>query len=126
LNNEGWFGEALNGINADLSAIIFHKPYALMSDRKEIKLPESILKKYVGQYDFDKKHHAYITLENGSLQIEAPQGGLPKSPLFANDENNFYLKVIDADIEFVKDASGNITQFISHYMGKNEVCKKIK
>jgi len=85
-----------------------------------------VLKKYVGQYDFDKKHHVYITLENNQLHMEAPQGGLPKSPLFEDDQNNFYLKIINARIEFVKDASGNITELISHYMGKNEVCKKVK
>ncbi len=126
LNNRGWFGDALNSINADLSAIIFHKPYELMRDHVGINLTDAVLKKYVGQYDFDKKHHAYITLENGQLQMEAPQGGLPKSPLFAEDENNFYLKIINARIEFVKDASGNVTQLIAHYNGKSEVCKKVK
>ena len=84
------------------------------------------MKKYVGQYDFDKKHHVYITLENGQLQMEAPQGGLPRSPLFADDETNFYLKIINARIEFVKDDGGNVVQLISHYMGKHEVCKKVK
>jgi CubicO group peptidase (beta-lactamase class C family) len=126
LNNYGWFGEALNGISADLSAIVFHKPYEIMHEIADIKLPDDVLKKYVGQYDFDKKHHVYLTLENDHLQMEAPQGGLPKSPLFAQDENNFYLKIINARIEFVKDDSGNITELIAHYMGKHDVCKKIK
>ena len=126
LNNEGWFDEAMNGINADVSAIIFHKPYEIMSNHVGIKLPDDVLIKYVGQYDFDKKHHVYITLENNQLQMEAPQGGLPKSPLFADDETNFYLKIINARIEFVKDSSGNIIQLISHYFGKADVCKKVK
>lgn len=126
LNNEGWLDEGLTNINANLSAILFNKPYEFMDKHNVIKLPDSVLRKYIGRYDFDKKHHAYITLENGSLQIEAPQGGLPKSPLFAEDENNFYLKIIDARIEFVKDASGNITELISHYNGKDEVCKKVR
>jgi CubicO group peptidase (beta-lactamase class C family) len=126
LNNEGWYDEGLTNINANLSAILFNKPYELMREHTGIKLSNDILNKYIGRYDFDKKHHAYVTLEHGSLQIEAPQGGLPKSPLFAEDSTNFYLKIIDARIEFVKDASGNITELISHYNGKDEVCKKIK
>jgi CubicO group peptidase (beta-lactamase class C family) len=126
LNNKGWFSETLNGVNTDLSAIVLHKLYEIPHVYADIKLPSDILNKYVGQYDFDKKHHVYITLENDHLQMEAPQGGLPKSPLFAADENNFYLKIINARIEFVKDASGNVTQLISHYMGKNEVCKKVQ
>jgi CubicO group peptidase (beta-lactamase class C family) len=125
LNNQGWFNEALDNINAGVSAIIFDKPYELFHKLAFIKLPEDVLKKYTGRYDFDKRHHVYITLENGTLQMEAPQGGLPKSPLFAHDETNFYLKIIDARIEFVKDASGNISELISHYKGRNEVCKKV-
>ena len=126
LTNEGWFNEGLTNINSNLSAILFHKHYELFDKRAFEKIPPDVLKKYIGQYDFDKKHHVYITLENGTLQMEAPQGGLPKSPLFAQDETNFYLKIIDARIEFVKDASGNITELIAHYNGKNEVCKKVK
>jgi len=126
LNNEGYYGEALTGINAALSAILFHKPYELMRTHTEIKLADSVLKKYVGEYVFDKKHHAFITLENDGLQMEAPAGNLPKSPLFAEDESNFYLEVIDARIEFVKGSNGNITRFISHYNGKDESCKKVE
>jgi len=126
LNNQGWFDESLTPVNADLSAILFHKPYELMHEHAGIKLTDDVLKKYVGQYDFDKKHHVYITLINNQLQMEAPQGGLPKSPLFEDGQNNFYLKVINARIEFVKDASGNIAELIAHYLGKNDVCKKVK
>jgi CubicO group peptidase (beta-lactamase class C family) len=125
LNNEGWFGEGLDNLSANLSAIIFHKPYVLFHKQAFLKLPGDVLKKYIGRYDFDKKHHVYITLENDTLQMEAPQGGLPRSPLFAQDETNFYLKIIDARIEFVKDASGNISELIAHYKGKNDVCKKV-
>jgi CubicO group peptidase (beta-lactamase class C family) len=126
LNNEGDYGEGLTDINAALSAILFQRPYELMQMRTEVKLADSVLKKYTGEYVFDKKHHAYITLENSTLQLEAPAGNLPKSPLFPQDETNMYLKIIDARIEFVKDAKGNITGFISHYNGKDEVCKKVR
>lgn len=125
LTNEGWFNEGLATINSNLSAICFHQPYELFHKIMFVQLSPQLLKKYIGRYDFDKKHHVYITLENDTLQMEAPQGGLPKSPLFPRDENNFYLKIIDARIEFVKDASGNISGLISHYNGKNEVCKKV-
>ena len=126
LGNQGWFDETLNGIDADLSAIVFHQPYELMSAHAGIILPEEELRKYTGKYDFDKKHHVYITLEKNHLQIEAPQGGLPKSPLVAENEADFYLKIINARIEFKKDASGKVTELIAHYAGKNEVCKKVK
>lgn len=126
LNNEGWYDESLVEINANLSAILLHKPYELMHTHPEITLPDSTLKKYVGEYAFDKKHHAFVTLENHTLQIAAPAGNLPKSPLFAENETRFRLKIIDARIEFMKDELGKVTRLVSSYLGKDEVSKKIK
>lgn len=126
LCNQGWFGDALNATNTDLAGIIFHKPIDPMKDIAGKQFSDTELTKYTGKYDFDKKHHVYITLENGQLYMEAPQGGLPKSPLFTEDASNFYLKIINARIEFIQDSSGNITSLISHYAGKSEECKKVK
>jgi len=126
LNNEGYYGEGLTDISASIAAILFHQPYELMHVRTEMMLPDTVLRKYAGEYVFDKKHHVFITLQNGSLQMAAPAGNLPKSPLFPQDEINFFLKIIDARIEFTFDANKNITGFVSHYNGKNEVCKKVK
>jgi CubicO group peptidase (beta-lactamase class C family) len=84
---------------------------------------------------FDFKHSADTDIAIGYQSISEKEqreaiawrwdSGLPKSPLFAESETNFYLKVINARIEFLKDASGNITELIAHYSGKNEVCKKV-
>ena len=112
-------------MNADVSAIVFQKSVEVITNIAGKQFPVDTLKKYTGTYEFDKNHHAYITLEGGQLQMEAPEGGLPKSPLFAEDETNFYLKVINARIEFVKDASEKITGLIANYAGKAEVCKKM-
>jgi CubicO group peptidase (beta-lactamase class C family) len=93
---------------------------------KEVKVADAILKQYVGVYQFDAKHSATITLENGQLQMEALAGGLPKSPLFAESDNKFLLKVVKAEIEFVKDTQGNVIKLIAHVNGQDQVCKKVK
>jgi CubicO group peptidase (beta-lactamase class C family) len=126
LNNKGYYGEGLSGISTGLAAIMFHEPYQLLTAHKEIAIPTDLLKKYTGVYAFDKKHKAYVTLEDNHLQIAAPAGGLPKSPLYAESDTFFYLKVVDGIIEFVKDDNGKVTQLISHANGKDEVCRKIK
>ena len=126
LNNKGYYGEGLAGISTGLAAIMFHRPYQLLTAHKEVAIPKDSLKKYTGVYAFDKKHRAYVTLEDNHLQIAAPAGGLPKSPLYAESDTFFYLKVVDGIIEFVKDAHGNVTELISHANGKDEECKKIK
>ncbi len=126
LNNKGYYGEGLAGISTGLAAIMFHQPYQLLTAHKEVTISRSSLKKYTGVYAFDRTHKAFVTLEDNRLQIAAPAGGLPKSPLYAESDTFFYLKIIDGIIEFVKDDNGNVTQLISHVNGKDEVCKKIK
>ncbi|HVX27865.1 MAG TPA: serine hydrolase [Parafilimonas sp.] len=119
--NEGGDDPAFMALDNDIATLSVGKKL-----EHEIEVDSNILKQYVGQYDFDKKHHAYITLENGQLQIEAPQGGLPKVPLFAKSENVFFLKIIAAEVEFAKDENGKISQMIIHVNGENQICKKVK
>ncbi len=93
--------------------------------QKELKVNEAILKQYAGTYQFDANHAATITLENGQLQIESQSGGLPKSPLFAQSENKFLLKVVQAEVAFERDAKGKVTQLVVRVNGQEQVCKKI-
>jgi hypothetical protein len=92
---------------------------------REISVDTSLLRQYVGVYESDPEHPAIITLENGRLQMEAPAGGLPKSPLVARSKNVFYLKAIGAEIEFIK-ANNSVIQLVVHFNGQNQVAKKVK
>jgi hypothetical protein len=40
--------------------------------------------------------------------------GQPKFPAFAESEDHFYLKVVSANLDFVKDSSGKVTSVILH------------
>ena len=42
----------------------------------------------------------------------ANQGG--KTQLFAESETKFFLKVVDADLEFITDDKGAVTHLIMH------------
>jgi len=50
---------------------------------------------------------------------------LPKSPLFAKTDKLFYLKVIKAEIEFVKEGN-KVIELIVHFNGQNQIAKKVK
>jgi hypothetical protein len=66
------------------------------------------------------------------LQYKAP------TPAIFTNQNNavasickkrksfFILKVIDAEIEFVKDNNNNVIELIVHFKGQNQVAKKVK
>lgn len=93
---------------------------------QEIKVDTAVLSQYTGVYEFDTAHHGIVTLENGQLYLEAPAGGLPKSPLFARSQSVFFLKIINAEIEFTRYSNNKVIQMITRYRGKTEVSKKIK
>jgi D-alanyl-D-alanine-carboxypeptidase/D-alanyl-D-alanine-endopeptidase len=87
------------------------------SKHTEIKLDPAILTKYVGEYQFSATFSFKLTLENGHLMGEAPTQ--PRFELFAEDEKTFFLKVIDAQVLFVKNTRGQTTGLTLTQNGKN-------
>ncbi|WP_051189631.1 serine hydrolase [Daejeonella oryzae] len=122
LNNFG--NSNLGHITKDGLAILYEKPYKLPEAKKEISLSTDILKNYPGVYELSPEFSITITLENGSLfgQPTSQQ----KSQLFAQKENLFFLKVVDAEIEFKKDDNGKVKELILIQGGRNTVGKKVK
>ena len=58
-----------------------------------------------------------ITLEYNRLFIEPT--GQPKFPLFAETETLFFLKAVDATVEFIKDDKGDVTHLIFKHGADN-------
>jgi hypothetical protein len=121
---------SLNEDGSDMSFMALDNDIATLSVGKklerEVSMDTASLKQLVGVYESDPKHAAIITLENGQLQMEAPAGGLPKSPLFAKSENIYFLKIIGAEIEFIKDKNNRVIQLVVHINGQKQVAKKVR
>ena len=79
-------------------------------ERKEITVPEAILKTYAGDYEIAPGEILKITFEDGSLWGEPP--GANKRQLFAETETKFFLKSSPTEVTFQKDANGNVTGLI--------------
>lgn len=109
----------------DRSSVIDNTKWKSWIERTGIKVENAILKKYTGVYEMDAAHPITVTLENGNLFIEGPNNGLPKSLLTALSNNKFYLRIADVEMDFVKDAQGNVVKLISHEDQDQEL-KKIK
>ncbi|HTQ64338.1 MAG TPA: DUF3471 domain-containing protein [Puia sp.] len=109
----------------DRSSALTETKWIKWKDHPEIKLSESVLKQYVGEYEFDAQHHLFITYENGSLYIEGPNNNLPKSRIYPETETRFFIKIAGVEIDFAKDAHGKVIKFISHEEKDYEL-KKIK
>ncbi|MBV8114797.1 MAG: DUF3471 domain-containing protein [Silvibacterium sp.] len=89
----------------------------LPSERKEITVPAAVLSSYAGTYELAPGFSIAITLENGQLMEQATNQ--PKFPIFAESPTRFFLKVVDAQIEFVKNDKGEVNQMILHQGGRD-------
>jgi hypothetical protein len=113
-----------SGIANNLAAIVFGAPYTIPVERKTITLSSATLDKYVGQYELAPNFIMTITNENGSLMAQATGQG--KTELFAESENVFFPKVVEATFTFVKDAQGQVTGLVLRQGGRDNPAKKIK
>jgi hypothetical protein len=72
----------------------------------------------VGTYQLAPTFSIAITLEGDQLMAQATSQ--PRFPLFAESETLFFLKVVEAQIEFVKDDKGQIASLILHQNGRDQ------
>lgn len=107
----------------ELTAIVFGASYQIPQERKAIAVASSTLDKYVGQYQLPNTIIT-ITNENGKLMWQAT--GLPKIELFAESETDFFVKISDVQVRFVKDAQGRVTGLVRNRGGSETPAPKIK
>ena len=95
-----------------------------VKQRSAIELPESTLSPYVGTYQLAPTFHLEITLANGGLFAQAT--GQPRSRIWAETDKDFFLKEVDAQLTFVRDAAGVVTSLVLHQNGQNIPGPKVK
>jgi len=86
--------------------------------KKEVTVDAAILQQYVGEYELAPGFTLTMTLENGKLMTRAT--GQPQFELFAESENIFFLKVVDAKVEFLRDPDGKVSKLILRQNGEHE------
>ena len=82
------------------------------SGRREITLAPEVLERYVGEYQLAPTFSIVVTREGSSLFGQATNQ--PRFQLFAEKEDAFFLRVVDARVTFTKDASGAVTGLVLH------------
>lgn len=92
--------------------------------RKEIKVSEAVLAQYAGEYELQPGFILAVSNEGDRLFTQAT--GQAKFEVFAETETKFFLKVVEASIEFVKDDAGKFTKLILNQGGRRMEAKRIK
>ena len=92
--------------------------------KTEITVSEDILSKYVGEYELQPGFIITFTQEGNKLFTQAT--GQPKFEVFAESETKFFLKVVEATVEFVPDADGKVNKMILNQGGQKMEAKRVK
>ena len=110
-------------IAKDLVAIMLGEPYTVAVERTTAKIDSKILDGLVGVYEIVPAFQMTVTREGDQLFVQATKQ--PKLPLFPESETKFFLKVVDAQVTFVKDDTGAVNHLILHQLGKDQKARKL-
>ncbi len=109
-------GNAPDQIAGKLGDLAHGGTVTLTSDRKEITLPVSTLSKYVGTYELAPGVNMMMRLVGDHLTTQLT--GQQQIPVFAESETKFFLKVVDAQLEFFLDSSGAVSHAAMYQNGR--------
>jgi CubicO group peptidase (beta-lactamase class C family) len=111
-------GPGVDQVSMLLGRVAHGEAVVLTTERKEITLAPEVLARYVGTYELSPTASLTITLADGRLMGQlSGQRGLP---LFAESELRFFLKVVDAQVEFIADSTGAVTHAVLHQGGRDQ------
>lgn len=107
----------------DLAAIVLGEKYVLPRARAAIKLDPRIYDAYVGKYELAPNFILTVKRAGERLMVQAT--GQPEIEILPESETKFFLRGIEAQITFVKDGSGKVSELILHQNG-DRAAKKIE
>lgn len=90
----------------------------LAAERKEITVAPDQLAQYEGVYELAPTFAITMRVKDGKLMTQAT--GQQEFELFPESKDRFFLKVVDAQVEFTRDASGKVTGLILNQGGRSQ------
>lgn len=83
---------------------------------REISIPAAQMTEFVGEYELAPDFSIVITTQDGKLFGQAT--GQPAFEMFAEAKDKFFLKVVDARIEFQRGPDGKVNQLTLYQNGR--------
>jgi CubicO group peptidase (beta-lactamase class C family) len=117
-------GSAPGDIAKKLADVVHGEAVTLQSERKEITLDPKVLARYVGAYQMTGGPVNLVTLEG--QQLFSKLGQQAPVALYPQSETMFFLKVVEAQVEFPKvEDDGEAGQLTLHQNGRDIVGKRM-
>lgn len=83
--------------------------------RTVVAVDHTVLARYVGTYELAPDFSITFSLEGNQLMTQATNQ--QKFPVFPESQTKFFLKVVDAEVEFFSDDKGKVTHMVLHQNG---------
>jgi len=94
------------------------------AERQAIQVDPALFDAYAGVYELAPGFEIAITREGDRIFAQAT--GQPKLEIFPESETKFFLKVVDAQMVFVKDGTGRAETLVLHQGGQERPGKRVK
>jgi hypothetical protein len=92
--------------------------------RTAVELPASALAPYVGLYQLEPEVQFDVTMHDGALFGQSTGGRTLR--LWPESERDFFLREVDVQLTFVRDASGAVTGLVVHQLGRDRPAPKVR
>jgi CubicO group peptidase (beta-lactamase class C family) len=94
----------------------------VIKEKEVLVLAPEQMQPFVGEYEIQPGFSLMVTLENGHLMTQAT--GQEKFEIFPESPVKFFLKVVDAQLEFQQNADGKVDSLILYQGGAEIKAKK--
>lgn len=99
-------------------------PDAAATGQHAISLSAAAMSEYVGRYRLGLHTMFNVTLKSQQLMVQLT--GQSAFPAFASARDKFFLKVVDAQIDFRRDARGKVDGLVLHQAGTNQHAVRVE
>jgi len=90
-----------------------------------VELPASAITPYVGNYQLRPGVQLEVTIQGGALFIRSSTGGATVE-LWPESATTFFVKEVDAQVTFTRDASGAVAGLMLHQYGRDRSAPKVR
>ena len=101
----------------DIGFHILNPTSPLVSVRVAIAVPAESLDAYVGTYQLAPTFA--LTIQKNSTGLVAQATGQGSFPIFPSAKDEFFFRVVDAQISFVRDSTGKVGSLVLHQGGRD-------
>jgi len=124
LSNSGDAFKQVSKIAYDLVAITFGAPLAKDTSNELVTVSTRLLEEYAGDYEVAPGITLSFRCRDGRMFTQGP--GQPEIEIYPRSETDFFLKVTDGSVQFVRDSAGTVNGIIIRQGGRDMSAKKIR